>query len=271
MLALIVLDGTFHAPQDLLTGLADRRAKGGCGGRGIPVKDAPKVLVRQIPLRLQPAPGQESVGDTHAGGAAERCPDVERIILLQKGTVNDGKDLPLVLRPVVCRQLLRQLLQLVREGLRPIHAKGVLQSLPYRRIVLGLELPEIGAAGLFSATCVRDIKHVTQPQLPAAAVYQGNALGPLANVPAHPLIPEVILGAGGGLRALGIDHQLLMVGVFIEPGSGGEKGRPRPVAAGDLPGGLVCQLRIELGFYPHGHLLLPCSNDRWGGTVAAPR
>ena len=102
-----MLDGDFNSPQNLLTGLAHRCTQGGHGGGGVPVKDAQKVLVLKIPLRLQPTAGQKGIGGAHGGGAAERRPDVELIIFLQKGTVNDAEDFLLVLLPVVCRQTLR--------------------------------------------------------------------------------------------------------------------------------------------------------------------
>ena len=98
---------------------------------------------------------------------------------------------------------------------------------------------------------------VAQAWLAAADVHQSDAPGPTADIPAHPAVPEIVLRAGGGLRALGVDHQLLMVWVLIEAGGGGEKGRPLPVTARDLPGGPVCHLRENLGVSRHGYLLLP--------------
>ena len=66
----------------------------------------------KIPLWLQPTPGQEGVSGAHGGGAAERRPDVELIIFLQKGTVNDAEDFLLMFLPVVCCQTVGYLLQL---------------------------------------------------------------------------------------------------------------------------------------------------------------
>ena len=66
----------------------------------------------KILLRLQPAPGQEGVGGAHGGGAAECRPNVELIIFLQKGTVNDAEDFLPVFLPVVCHQTVGYLLQL---------------------------------------------------------------------------------------------------------------------------------------------------------------
>lgn len=62
--------------------------------------------------RLQPAPGQEGVAGAHGGGATERRPNVELIIFLQKGPVNDAEDFLPVFLPVVCCQTVGYLLQL---------------------------------------------------------------------------------------------------------------------------------------------------------------
>ena len=218
----------------------------------------------KIPRWLQPTPGQEGVGGAHRGGAAERRPDVELIIFLQKGTVNDAEDFLLMFLPVVCCQTAGYLLQLGNKRLCGVvrHVEVICQGLPHRRLVLGPELPQIGAAGTFSAAGIRHIKHIAQARLAAAGVHQGDAPGPTADIPAHPSVPEVVFRAGGGLRALGVDHQLLMVWVLIEAGGGGEKGRPLPVTARNLPGGLVCHLRENLGVSRHGYLLLPFSDQK---------
>ena len=38
------------------------------------------------------------------------------------------------------------------------------------------------------------------------------------DMPSHFFIPQVILGAGGGIRALGVNHHLLVEWVFIKAG-----------------------------------------------------
>ena len=218
----------------------------------------------KILLRLQPAPGLECVGGAHGGGAAERRPNVELIIFLQKGTVNDAENVLPVFLPVVCRQTVGYLLQLGKKRLCGVvrHVKVVCQGLPHRRLMLGPELPQVGAAGTFSAAGIRHIKHIAQAWLAAAGVHQGDAPGPTADISSHPPVPEIVLRAGGGLRALGVDHQLLMVWVLIEAGGGGKKGRPLPVTARNLPGGLVCHLRENLGVSRHSYLLLPFSDQK---------
>lgn len=49
----------------------------------------------------------------------------------------------------------------------------------------------------------------------AGGVDERDALGPFADVSAHLFVPEVEIRAGGRVRALGKDHQLFVVGVFV--------------------------------------------------------
>ena len=51
----------------------------------------------EIDFRLQSAAGHQCVSDTDGGGASEGYSDVEIIIFLQKGTVNDVEKVTLVL------------------------------------------------------------------------------------------------------------------------------------------------------------------------------
>ena len=98
-LPLIAFDGDFNVAQHLFADLADRRAQGGDGGGGIPVKDAQKVLMPEILLRVQPAAGHQRIGDAGGGGASERRPYVVIIIFLQKRIFNDAENIPLVVLP----------------------------------------------------------------------------------------------------------------------------------------------------------------------------
>src|SRR5699024_6378882 len=79
-------------------------------------------------------------------------------------------------------------------------------------------------------------------------------LGPAPPIPAHAVVPQVVLGAGGSVRALGVDHQLFMERIFVEAGGGGEKARPLLPAAGELPRHLVGHLRVLFCFGWHGIL-----------------
>ena len=92
MFALIISYGDFDLPQNLFIDLADRRAEGCHRARGVEIKDAEKILVFKVILRLHPAAGHEGVGDADRRGVFERHLDVVIIILLQIGIRNDAED-----------------------------------------------------------------------------------------------------------------------------------------------------------------------------------
>ncbi|MFQ7453290.1 MAG: hypothetical protein ACLRNQ_19960 [Flavonifractor plautii] len=124
--------------QHLFADLADRRAQGGDGGGGIPVKDAQKVLMPEILLRVQPATGHQRIGDAGGGGASERRPYVVIIIFLQKRIFNDAENIPLVVLPIVLCQPIRYKLQLIFQTVRAGNLIAGLQSPQYRVHVLVL-------------------------------------------------------------------------------------------------------------------------------------
>ena len=61
---------------------------------------------------------------------------------------------------------------------------------------------------------------------------------------AHLFIPQIVLRTGGGVRSLGIDHQLLMERVLVKAGSSSEKPCPFLPAPRELCCHLVRHLRI---------------------------
>lgn len=245
-LALVILDGDFDLPQHLSVDPAHRRAQLGGGFRGIKIEDAQEILMLEAVVRFKPAAGHERVGDADGGGTLEGRSYVELIIPVKKGIVNDGEDIPLIVPPVFLRKLRRDALKLVGKPSFPVHTVAAFQHGAYRVCVFLPVFPQIAALWKFPAARVRHVEHIPKPRPFAAAVDEGDALGAPADIPAHLFVPEVILRAGGGVRTLGVDHDLLGVGVFVQPCGGGEKACPAPVAAGDLPLRLVRHLHIRL-------------------------
>lgn len=197
-------------------------------------------------VRFKPAAGHERVGDADGGGALEGRSYVKFIISVKKGIVNDGEDIPLIVPPVFLRKLRRDALKLVREPSFSVHTVAAFQHGAYCVRVFLPVFPQIAALGKFSAARIGHVEHIPKPRPFAAAVDEGDALGAPADIPAHFFVPEVVLRAGSGVRTLGVDHDLLGVGVFVQPCGSGEKARPAPVAAGDLPLRLVRHLHIRL-------------------------
>ena len=253
LFALIILDGDADLPQHLLVHLADRCAQRPNRGRGIEIENRHEVLMLEILVCIQPTAGHQGVGDADGGGGLKLDFDVEIIVLLQKRTVNDIAEVLLMLVPILTGQLsghINKLLGKIVTG----NAVVALQHGRHRPDVLFLQLPQPGGTGMFTGPGVGNIEHIAQPGPVAGIVYQGNTLGATAHIPAHFLIPQVVLGAGGGVRALGVNHHLFMERIFVEAGGSREKGRPFLPAAHKPGRYLLGHLSVKFSFGWHGFL-----------------
>ncbi len=253
LFALIILDGDADLPQHLLVHLTDRRSQRPNRGRGIEIENRHEVLMLEILLRIQPTAGHQGVGDADGGGGLELDFDVEFIVLLQERTVNDIAEVLLMLVPILTGQLsghINKLLGKIVTG----NAVVAFQHGRHRPDVLFLQLPQPGGTGMFTGPGVGNIEHIAQPGPVAGIVHQGNTLGATAHIPAHFLIPQVVLGAGGGVRALGVNHHLFMERIFVEAGGSREKGRPFLPAAHKPGRYLLGHLSVKFSFGWHGFL-----------------
>ena len=169
----------------------------------------------EVALRLQAAAGHERVGDADGSRLPELHSDVDSIIPFQETSVNDTGQLFFVVLPVVSCQYGGDLLQLVGKTALAGDAKAFFQSGGYGLLMLRAVLPQPGAAGVLPFAGVRHVKDIAHPVFSGTGVNEGNAFGPPHHIPAHLLVPEVVVGAGGGVRTLGINQQLLAKRVFI--------------------------------------------------------
>ena len=233
MLALIDLDGDADLPQNLLVNLADRRAQRPNRGRGIEIENRHEVLMLEILFRIQPTAGHQGVGDADGGGGLKLDFDVEIIVLLQERTVNDVAEVLLVLVPILTRQLsghIGELLGKIVTG----NAVVALQHGRHRPDVLFLQLPQPGGAGMFAGPGVGNVEYIPQSGPVPGIIHQGDALGPAPHIPAHAVVPQVVLGAGGSVRALGVDHQLLMERILVKSGCRSKEPCPFLPASSEL-------------------------------------
>jgi len=97
---------------------------------------------------------------------------------------------------------------------------------------------------MLSFARIGHVKHIAQLGLIAGGIHQRDALGAAADIAAHLGIPEVVLRTGGRVRALSVDHELFMIGILVQTGSGFKEIRPFVMAVGDSPGGIIRQLKI---------------------------
>ena len=98
-----------------------------------------------------------------------------------------------------------------------------------------LQLPEVDVSGVRTLARVGYIENVPECGTFAPCVDECNAFGAALYVSAHRIVPDIILGTGDGIRSLGMDHDLFMIGVLVQSRGGGQKRLPALKAAGDLP------------------------------------
>ena len=245
-LALIVFNCYFDLPQYLFAGLADSSTKGGNGLRGVEIKDIQKIFMFEVISRLHAATGQQCVGGADHGGVPKSNSDVEIIILFQKGIVNDAEDVAPVVVPVFIHKLRRDTLQLIGKTVFTGNIKPAFQRRRYHIPMLRLILPKVRAARVLAAACVGYIEYISQLGIISGGVDEGDTLAAAPYISAHLFVPEVVFRTGRSFRALGENHKLFVVGVLIQPRSGGQKRRPLLVASRDLPRRVVCHLCVEL-------------------------
>ncbi|MFR8790106.1 hypothetical protein [Gallintestinimicrobium sp.] len=267
LLALIVLDGDADLPQNLLVDLADRCAQRPNRGRGIEIENRHEVLMLEILFRIQPTARHQGIGDTDGGGGLKLDFDVVIIVLRQERTVNDIAEVSLMIVPILTRQLSGYISELLGEIVTD-NTVVALQHGQYRPDVLFFQLPQPGGAGMFTGAGIGNIEHIAQPGPVAGIVHQGDTLGATAHIPSHFVIPQVVLGAGGGVRALGVNHHLFMERIFVEAGGSSKKGRPFLPAAHKPGRYLFGHLPVKFSFGWHGcSVLLSFWGKRKAGTI----
>ena len=264
-----MFDGDFNLPQNLLGGVADNRAKSGDGVTGVEVEYAQKILMLKVIAGVQTAAGHEQIGGADSGRISELYPYIEVIILLKERIFKDAENVPAVVVPVFADKPVGNLLQLVGKAVFAGDAESVLQSIGYGLPVVVTVCPKVKAAGIFPAASVGNIEDIPKPRIFPSGVNEGDALGATAHIAPHLIVPQVILGAGSGIRTLSKNHKLFMERVFVEPRCGLQERRPLTKAARDLLGSVVCHLCVEVQFTRHP--VPPHQNRDKAPTSNSPR
>ena len=117
-------------------------------------------------------------------------------------------------------------------------AEGGLQRFDDLRLKGRVHRPDGQRTGKTGRMGVRNIKIELQTVLAVIAKY-GNALGPAIHPAAKPFVPPIHFKDCGGVRALGVDRNLIIKGTFVVIAGRAEKSRPALIVAGDTLHGLV--------------------------------
>ncbi|MCI9069016.1 MAG: hypothetical protein HFI65_10265 [Lachnospiraceae bacterium] len=164
---------------------------------------------------VQAAAGEDGVLDAGGEHVPEAHLQIEVVQLLQQtvlhivGQIGEAVPVDLVYRPR------RQLHELFSNVPVPCGAVPPLQRLQHGGVVVLAHLPQVGRLGPTDGPGVRHVKDVFQGgPTPPVLADEGNALGAGLHPPPHGVVPQLHAGAGGGVRALGVDQELFVKGIF---------------------------------------------------------
>ena len=210
------LDGSLDLPQHLAAAFCDCCAQDVRGCRGAEGIDRLEIIPVKPSFRVDAAPGQKQPGDADGSRGLEFHLQVKIIIPFQQGTVNDVADVLGVVVPVVLHQFAGEVCKLLGE-VRVADPVGFRQHRGHRFPEAVIHLPEVRVQGVSAGAGVRHVKDIPQVRGAAAVIQQGDALRAAPDKPVHPVIPDIVLSAGGGVRALGVNQQLVGIGVLVQP------------------------------------------------------
>lgn len=232
-------------PQHLSAAGADGRPDGGHPAWGIEIGNIPEILRPKLLAGLLSAAGHERIGCAGGCGPAERLPDGILIIRLNPGSCKAVENVLLMLLPVVPGQQGADHDDLIRQGYLCRKVICLRQHLRDSFCILLRQAPRFKDDRIGPCPRIGNVKHIAQERRISLGVQQGNPLGAAPHIPAHGSVPQGIRRAGGGIRALGVDQQLIIIRVFVQPPNRVQISGQLLVVPGDFLHGFRCQLRIN--------------------------
>ena len=226
-------------PQAHLRDVAGGDAQGIDGGRRVEFVDMGKFVSGEIIVRPQAQPGHQHIGHADLQRVPVERLQIEVVQFLQQAVL---PALPQVLQ--VVREVVRH--GIVAGGAHRVRqifffgqvAEGGLQRFDDLRLKGRVHRPDGQRTGKAGRMGVRNIKIELQTVLTIITKY-GNALGSTVDPAAKLTIPALHLKDRRGVRALGVDQNLIIKGAFVIVAGGAEKARPALIAAGDALHSLV--------------------------------
>ena len=122
------------------------------------------------------------------------------------------------------------------------------------RAVFLIYRPYKRRTGIFSHPRIGSIKDVMVAGHVAGHIQQRDAFCAASDIAPHGIRPQLKRRTGGRVRALGVDHHLVVKSIFVQGGSRLQKRAPRFPVGGDLARGLRGKLYIIVNF---GHFIAP--------------
>ena len=232
-------DRSADLPQAHLRNVAGSDAQGVDGGRCVEFVNMGELIGRKIIVCPQAQPGHQHIGHADLQRIPVEHLQIKVIQLLQQAVL---PALPQVLQ-VVCDVVRHGVMTGGTHGVRQIFffgqvAEGGLQRFDDLRLKGRVHRPDGQRTGKAGRMGVRNIKIELQAVLTVITKY-GNALGSTVDPAAKLTVPALHLKDRRGVRALGVDQNLIIKGAFVIVAGRAEKARPALIAAGNALHSLV--------------------------------
>lgn len=229
--------------------LCGRCAKVGKDSRSIEVRHPSQIFLIQIVRRVYTTAGQQFVLGAGANQIAECDLDVEIVQFLQK-TVRFFINEVLC---HICTDLQRQLFAGIHQQSAEVCAitvKFLSQHFTDRCFMLRAQLPDPRRFAVLDRVGICNIMDIGQIRLAAVAFAdESDRCCSGIDPAAHFIIPEPDVSAGSGVRALGVDEELIVKIIrLVEPGCCCEELHPRLRRVCDLFTGMCKQAGDRLYF-----------------------
>ncbi|MEE0159478.1 MAG: hypothetical protein U0H96_07520 [Christensenellales bacterium] len=240
--------------QHFLGDFTDRRSKRRQRLRRIPFEDGREIFRLEPMFFRQSTAAQQRVLDRRCRRIAEGKFEVEFIIPHKQRTVNDGTNLVLMFLPVIHDALHRNFFELTCKSTIGRDIVFLFQHGGNGHFVFFMDCPGERRSGVLTRAGVRHIKNIVIARHIAGHIQQRDTFCAAPDISPHGIRPQLKRRAGGRVRALGVDHHLVVKTIFVQGGSRLQKRAPRFPIGGDLARGLRGKLYIIID---SGHFIVP--------------
>ena len=247
-----ILHDRLNPAEHLTASLADGLSQLNNDRDRVEVRNVPEVLGFKIFLWAQAAAGHEGIGDTGGGKLLERQADVQLVQFFQEAALSCGQNILPIVVPAFFGKLDGDAGQLLYNAVPAGNFKPRFQGRRDRRFMLAPVLPQVRVESAFLLAGVRDVEHKPDVWLAARIADQADSRSTPPDIPAHTLFPEVILGAGNGVRPLGENHGLFQKLILVYTACGHKELRPDSVVFCKPERGRVRFFHVD--FQLAGHL-----------------
>ncbi len=225
--------------------------------RGRKLGDTQQILVLHIFGGVQAAAGKKGILDAGGEHVTKAHFQIEIVQFFQQAVLHIVGQIGQMIPVDLVHRPRRQLHQLSADVAILGGTVLPLQCFHYGGVMILPHFPQVGRFCTFHRAGVRHVKDIFQRgSVPLVLADEGDALGTGLHPPPHGSVPQLHAGAGGGLRALGVDQELVIERIFVHLGRDAQIPLPVVYAVRDRMGGLICQIRYKLYFVCHENLLI---------------